>query len=65
MSRPLLPIDHKGLTRREAADMLRGLADFVETYPTEGVVLTVDLEVAATGSITNATSARKKTARAR
>jgi hypothetical protein len=45
---PLLPLDHKGLTRREAADFFRGLAEFLETYPTDGVVVTVHVESAIT-----------------
>ena len=48
---PLLPLDHKGLTRAEAADFLRGLADLIEAYPTAGVVLSVSVEAAATGTL--------------
>ena len=48
---PLLPLDHKGLTRAEAADFLRGLADLIEAYPTVGVVLSVSVEAAAPGSL--------------
>ncbi|WP_020375021.1 hypothetical protein [Sulfobacillus thermosulfidooxidans] len=49
VSSPLLPLNQKGLTRREAADCLRGLAELIETYPAEGVVLTVNVEAAITG----------------
>lgn len=64
MTFPLLPLDHKGLTRAEAADVLRGLADFLEVYPTEGVVLSVAVEAAATGT-TSAKSRKKPPPRAR
>ncbi|MCY0880065.1 MAG: hypothetical protein OWU84_14150 [Firmicutes bacterium] len=43
---PLLPLKEKPLTPAEAADVLRGLAEFVENYPATGVLLTVDLAVA-------------------
>ncbi len=49
-SHPLLPITQKGLTRRQTADLLNGLAALVESYPADGIVLTVNIEVAATGS---------------
>lgn len=45
---PLFPF-HRGLTPQEAADYLRGLADFLENYPTQGVVLSVDVDLAPTG----------------
>lgn len=51
-SHPLLPITQKGLTRRQAADLLNGLAALVESYPADGIVLTVNMEVAATGAAT-------------
>lgn len=50
MTVPLLPITQKGLTPAEAADVLRGLAEFVENYPAAGVLLTVDLAVATTSA---------------
>lgn len=46
MAFPLLPLHDKPLTPAEAADVLRGLAEFVENYPAAGVLLTVDLAVA-------------------
>ena len=54
----LLPLTNKGLTRAEAADFFRGLAELVETYPTEGFVVTVDI-VAAT-SVTPKKRSRPK-----
>lgn len=49
-SHPLLPITQKALTRRQAADLLNGLAALVESYPADGIVLTVNMEVTATGT---------------
>ena len=43
----LLPIDHKAMTRREAADLLNGLAALIESYPTEHVFVSVNVEGAA------------------
>ena len=57
---PLIPIDHKGFTRAQAADLLRGMAELVELYPTEGVVVTLDVAIAATGSTTKPSSRKKK-----
>ena len=57
-STPLLPLDHKGLTRTDAADFFRGLADLIEAYPTEGVVVTLHVEAAVTGQA--AAKPRKK-----
>lgn len=42
----LLPIDHKPMTRQEAADLLNGLAALIESYPTEHVFVSVNLEAA-------------------
>jgi len=50
MSHPLLPIDRKGMTPREAADLLTGVAALIEAYPVKGVVVTLNVEVAETGS---------------
>lgn len=57
-STPLLPLDHKGLTRADAADFFRGLADLIEVYPTEGVVVTLQVEAALT--VQTAAKPRKK-----
>lgn len=46
MSRPLLPLAETPLTPREAADCLRGIAEMLESYPTTGVLLTLDVTVA-------------------
>ncbi len=46
MSRPLLPLQEKPLTPREAADCLRGLAEMVETYPAASLLLSLDITVA-------------------
>lgn len=43
MSTPLLPIDQRTLTRNETADLLRGLSDFIETYPGDNFVVTIDI----------------------
>jgi hypothetical protein len=43
MSNPLLPIDHQNLTRAQTADLLRGLSDFIETYPHEAFVVSIDI----------------------
>ena len=59
MASAILPIDHKGLTCRDAANLFRGLAELLDVYPAEGVVVTLHVDVAATGT---PTSARKKTA---
>ena len=40
----LLPLNQKPLSRRDAADLLRGLAELIESYPTETVVLTIDIQ---------------------
>lgn len=48
MGLPLLPIARKGLTRREAADLLNGLAALLENYPADAVVLTLEIEVVTT-----------------
>ncbi len=47
MSNPLLPIEHQNLTRAQTADLLRGLSDFIETYPREGFVVSIDISPAA------------------
>lgn len=59
MSRPLLPIEQKGMTRREAADLLTGLASLVESYPVDGIVLSVNVEMAATGEKPKRSSSRR------
>ncbi len=41
--RPLLPLKDKALTPRDAADFFRGLAELVESYPIESVVVSVDI----------------------
>jgi hypothetical protein len=43
MPAPLLPIDQRTLTRHETADLLRGLSDFIETYPGDNFVVTIDI----------------------
>ncbi len=48
MSTPILPIDHRGLTREQTADLLRGLSDFIETYPHDAFVVTIDITPAVT-----------------
>ena len=58
---PLLPIDHKGLTCAQAADLLRGLADLIEAYPAEGIVLTVNVEGAATDAAASKAPRKKRT----
>ncbi len=50
MSTPLLPIDQRTLTRNETADLLRGLSDFIETYPGDNFVVTIDIIPRATES---------------
>lgn len=50
MAHPLLPIDHKGMTPREAADLLTGIAALIEAYPAKGVVVTLNIDVADTGN---------------
>ena len=60
MSRPLFPIQEKGMTRAEAADLFRGLAELVEGYPSKGLVVTVDIGVAQTGDAPKKTSTRRK-----
>ena len=56
----LLPLTNKGLTRAEAADFFRGLADLVEAYPTEGFVVTVDIVASATSASPSAKRSRAK-----
>ncbi len=41
--RPLLPVKEKALTPRDAGDFFRGLAELVESYPIESVVVSVDI----------------------
>lgn len=61
MDRPLLPLTARVLARGAAADVLRGLAEFVEQYPAPEVVLTVDLGVApASSAATRADRSRTK-----
>ncbi|MCY0881963.1 MAG: hypothetical protein OWS74_08190 [Firmicutes bacterium] len=50
MNSALLPLDHRGLTRRETADLLRGLAELIDSYPHDGFVVTLDIVPAATGT---------------
>lgn len=61
----LLPIDHKAMTRREAADLLTGLAAFIESYPTEHVFLSVDVAgaTASEGAPKKATGSRSRAPR--
>ena len=40
---PLLPIDQRILTRNETADLLRGLSDLIETYPSDNFVVKIDI----------------------
>lgn len=56
----LLPLMNKGLTRAEAADLFRGLADLIEAYPTEGFVVSVDIVAAAT-AVSSSTKRRSRT----
>ncbi len=44
-SRPFLPITEKPMTRRDAADLLTGLASLIENYPSDKVLLTVNVEI--------------------
>ncbi len=48
------------MTRAEAADLFRGLAELVEGYPSKAVVVTVDICVAQTGDAPKKTSTRRK-----
>ncbi|OLZ09597.1 hypothetical protein [Sulfobacillus thermosulfidooxidans] len=43
MTAPLLPIQQRSLTRQETADLLRGLSDFVETYPDNEFIVSIDI----------------------
>lgn len=45
MGVPVLPIDRKAMTPRDAADFLNGLAALVEAYPTTKVLLSVQVEI--------------------
>ena len=45
---PLLPLHDKALTRAEAADLLRGLAELVELYPAPAIVVSISPEAAGT-----------------
>ncbi|MDA8195246.1 MAG: hypothetical protein M0Z53_14835 [Thermaerobacter sp.] len=56
---PLLPLSQKSLTRAEAADLFRGLAEFIEQYPADAVVVTVNIEAAAPGPPQTKTKRRK------
>ncbi len=47
-SKPLLPLDHKGLTRGQTADLFRGLADWLELYPGDAFVVSIAVEEANT-----------------
>ena len=60
MGHPLLPIDHKTLTRAETADVLRGFAELVEQYPAENFVLSLNLEMAATETVSSPSRKKKK-----
>lgn len=46
MASPLLPLTEKPLTRADAALLLRGLAEFIESYPAEGFIVTLDIQPA-------------------
>jgi len=46
MSVPLFPIIQQELSRREAADLLTGVAALLENYPSPRVVLTLEVTVA-------------------
>lgn len=60
-SNPLLPIEQKSLTRAQAADLLRGVAEMIELYPSDNLIVTLNVE---TASITppKRPPSRKKTA---
>ncbi|WP_020373452.1 hypothetical protein [Sulfobacillus thermosulfidooxidans] len=62
-SHSLLPLDHKPMTRRDAADCLRGLAEWIESYPTEGILLTLDVEAIVTQAASSPKPRRKSAAR--
>lgn len=47
-SRPYFPLTDKPMTRREADDLLNCLAALVESYPSDKVLLTVNVEVPTT-----------------
>ena len=51
-SKPLLPLDHKGLTRAQTADLFRGLADWLELYPGDAFVVSAAVEEAITEGAT-------------
>ena len=52
MGIPVLPIDRKAMTPRDAADFLNGLAALVEAYPTTKVLLSVQIEIPTTSDAT-------------
>lgn len=60
MAQPLLPIAQQEMTKIQTADMLRGLAEFIELYPAERFVLSVQLEVAASESSTRSRASSKR-----
>ena len=60
MGNPLLPIERKGLTRRAAADLLNGLASLIESYPVDGIVLSVNVEVVGTGETPKKSPSRRQ-----
>lgn len=60
MGNPLLPMDRKALTPRDAADVLNGLAALVEAYPTSKVLLSVNVEIVTTTESSKDSSGDKK-----
>jgi len=60
MSVPLFPIIQQELSRREAADLLTGVAALLENYPAPTVVLTLEIAVApaSDGQKSSATSGK-------
>ena len=59
MPHPLLPIDQKGMTCRDAASLFNGLAALMDSYPADGVVVTLNIEVADTGKAGTTAKPRK------
>lgn len=60
VSRPFFPITDKPMTRRDAADLLTGLASLVESYPSDKVLLTVNVEVSTASEASAKASTPKK-----
>ncbi len=63
LTMPLLPLHDKALTCNDAANLLRGIAELLDVYPADGVLLTLTLDAIgpSTATTRSAKSAKRST----